>query len=93
MFRIRVKQFTAAHPEIKGGIYSLETTYNAIEKTWHVHCHILCDLVEQFPPKFIIGTDGEKHKNQILNSSEKRLTLSRARNACAMSSTGCGCGG
>jgi hypothetical protein len=28
---------------IKGGLYSLETTYNRDAQSWHVHCHVLAD--------------------------------------------------
>ena len=49
MLRQRVRQFIAQHPEILGGIYSLETTYNRQEKTWHVHVHVLADLAKALP--------------------------------------------
>lgn len=65
LFRIRVRQFIAQHPEVQGGIYSLETTYNRAEETWHIHCHILCDLSAPLPPKFITDAQGEQHKNTI----------------------------
>jgi hypothetical protein len=32
-----------------GGVYSIETTYNRAEKTWHVHAHILGDFVDALP--------------------------------------------
>ena len=65
LFRLRVKQFIIGHPEIRGGIYSLETTYNRIEKTWHIHAHLLCDLAAPLPPKMVTDAHGETHKNMI----------------------------
>ena len=51
-FRKRVRQFIAQHKEwIRGGVYSLETTYNRDQRTWHVHVHILADVVSSLPPK------------------------------------------
>lgn len=52
LIRQRVRQFIAQHkPWIAGGIYSLETTYNRAEKTWHIHVHILADLSASLPGK------------------------------------------
>ena len=34
---------------INGGVYSLETTYNRREKSWHIHAHILCDASAALP--------------------------------------------
>ena len=52
LFRQRVRQFIAQHKEwIKGGVYSLETTYNRAEKTWHIHAHILADVTASLPSK------------------------------------------
>ena len=49
-FRKRVRQFIAQHKEwILGGVYSLETTYNRSQGTWHIHVHILADLVSPLP--------------------------------------------
>jgi hypothetical protein len=45
---------------IKGGVYALETTFNRREKSWHIHCHILADLVSALP---------SKHKKTILAGS------------------------
>jgi plasmid rolling circle replication initiator protein Rep len=51
-FRKRARQFIAQHSEwIQGGVYSLETTYNRVEKTWHIHVHILADVCTPLPPK------------------------------------------
>jgi hypothetical protein len=36
---------------IKGGVYALETTFNRAEKTWHIHCHMLADVVSPLPSK------------------------------------------
>jgi hypothetical protein len=38
-------------PWIRGGVYSLETTYNRAQKTWHLHCHILADVCSPLPSK------------------------------------------
>jgi len=52
LFRQRVRQFIAQHKEwIHGGVYSLETTYNRREKSWHIHCHILADVSTSLPAK------------------------------------------
>jgi hypothetical protein len=52
LFRQRVRQFIRQHKAwIKGGVYSLETTYNRREKTWHIHVHILADLSASLPAK------------------------------------------
>lgn len=52
IFRQRVRKFIAQHKGwIQGGVYSLETTYNRREKTWHIHVHILADLASPLPPK------------------------------------------
>lgn len=52
LFRQRIRQFIAQHKGwILGGIYSLETTYNRTEKTWHIHCHILADVSAPLPSK------------------------------------------
>ncbi|HVW78778.1 MAG TPA: protein rep [Alloacidobacterium sp.] len=52
LFRQRVRRFIAQHkPWIEGGVYSLETTYNRQEKTWHIHVHILADLSHALPSK------------------------------------------
>ena len=51
-FRKQVKQFVSQHKEwIRGGVYSLETTYNRTEKTWHIHVHILADVCSALPAK------------------------------------------
>jgi hypothetical protein len=65
LFRLRVEQFRKAHPELRGGIYSLETTYNRQRNDWHVHAHILADLALPLPPKFITDAKGESKKNLI----------------------------
>ena len=36
---------------IKGGVYALETTFNRSENSWHIHCHILADVVSSLPAK------------------------------------------
>ena len=52
LFRQRVRKFIAQHKGwIRGGVYSLETTYNRQEKTWHVHAHILADIASSLPAK------------------------------------------
>ncbi len=52
LFRQRVRKFISQHKEwIEGGVYSLETTYNRSEKTWHVHCHVLADAASSLPAK------------------------------------------
>lgn len=52
LFRQRVKSFLASRRGwVSGGVYSMETTYNRIEKTWHIHAHILADLAAPLPTK------------------------------------------
>jgi len=52
LVRQRVRKFIAQHKSwIQGGVYSLETTYNRKEKTWHLHCHILADVSVPLPAK------------------------------------------
>jgi hypothetical protein len=52
LFRQKVRKFIAQHKDwILGGVYSLETTYNRTEKTWHIHCHILMDASSSLPSK------------------------------------------
>ena len=52
LFRQRIRKFLAQRKEwIKGGVYSMETTYNRTEKTWHIHAHILADLASSLPAK------------------------------------------
>lgn len=67
LFRQRVRKFIADSGEwlsrnefdvcaeqrewIRGGVYSMETTYNRVEKTWHIHAHILLDLGKCLPKK------------------------------------------
>jgi hypothetical protein len=51
-FRKRVRQFIAQHKDwILGGVYSLETTYNRTEKSWHIHVHVLADVSAALPAK------------------------------------------
>lgn len=50
--RQQVRKFIAQHKGwIIGGVYSLETTFNRRERTWHLHCHILADLAAPLPTK------------------------------------------
>jgi Replication protein/Transposase zinc-binding domain len=52
LFRQKVRKFIAQHKEwLQGGVYSLETTYNRTEKTWHLHVHILADACSPLPSK------------------------------------------
>jgi len=51
LMRQRIRKFMAQHRGILGGIYSLETTYNRQEKTWHLHAHVLADLSAALPTK------------------------------------------
>ena len=52
LIRQRVRKLIAQHKGwIRGGVYSLETTYNWREKTWHLHCHILADVACALPSK------------------------------------------
>jgi hypothetical protein len=52
LMRQKVRKFIAQHKGwILGGVYSLETTYNRAEKTWHIHCHVLADVSSPLPPK------------------------------------------
>jgi hypothetical protein len=63
LFRQRVRQFLAGYKGfIRGGVYSLETTYNRAEKTWHIHAHVLADACSSLPPAAqklnLAGRDG-----------------------------------
>ncbi len=52
LFRQRVRKFLAQYKAwIRGGVYSMETTYNRTEKTWHIHAHILADVASPLPAK------------------------------------------
>lgn len=52
LFRQRVRSLLKQRAGwIKGGVYSMETTYNRAEKTWHIHAHILADLDAPLPSK------------------------------------------
>jgi len=52
VFRQHVRKFIAQQGGwILGGVYSLETTYNRMEKTWHIHAHILADVTASLPTK------------------------------------------
>ena len=52
LFRQKVRQFIKLHSDwILGGVYSLETTYNRQEHTWHIHVHILADMASPLPSK------------------------------------------
>ncbi len=42
---------TSGNVWIKGGLYSIETTFNRRDKSWHMHCHILADVVSPLPSK------------------------------------------
>ena len=50
LFRQRVRAFLAQYKGfIQGGVYSIETTYNRLEQTWHIHAHILADASSPLP--------------------------------------------
>jgi plasmid rolling circle replication initiator protein Rep len=52
LFRKRTRQLLKQHQGwIRGGVYSLETTYNRAEKSWHIHIHILADASHALPTK------------------------------------------
>jgi hypothetical protein len=51
LFRQRVRKFLAQHRDVLGGVYSIETTYNRQEKSWHIHAHVLADLNRALPVK------------------------------------------
>ena len=52
LYRQRVRKFIAQHKDwIRGGVYSLETTFNRKDRTWHLHCHILADAATSLPVK------------------------------------------
>lgn len=55
---------TSLQHEFLGGIYSLETTHNRKQKTWHIHAHVLADLNHSLPPKFI-EEGGKKRLNKV----------------------------
>ena len=51
-YRKKVTQFIKGHPEMfLGGVYAIETTYNRVEKTWHLHAHALVDGTFALPAK------------------------------------------
>jgi hypothetical protein len=47
--RMLVRKLLKHHPEFRGGIYSIEITYNRDEKTWHPHVHMLADRDRALP--------------------------------------------
>jgi hypothetical protein len=50
--RKRARQFFSQHKYMfEGGVYSLETTYNRKEKSWHVHVHALVSSNFRLPEK------------------------------------------
>ncbi len=49
---------------IVGGIYSIETTYNRAEKTWHVHAHVLADFSRPLPAR-LIEVGGKSKRNLV----------------------------
>lgn len=52
LLRQRIRQFIAQHKSwMRGGVYSIETTFNRAEKTWHVHAHVLFDAASPLPSK------------------------------------------
>lgn len=51
LMRQKIRKFIAQHRGVLGGIYSLETTFNRAEKTWHLHAHVLADLAAALPTK------------------------------------------
>jgi hypothetical protein len=52
LFRQRIRKFLAQHKAwIRGGVYSIETTYNRTEHTWHIHAHVLADVSASLPTK------------------------------------------
>lgn len=52
LLRQRVRKFISQHKEmILGGVYSIETTRNRRDKTWHIHAHALVDLSRALPTK------------------------------------------
>jgi len=54
LFRQKVKKWVAQRNYwIRGGVYSLETTYNRRERTWHIHAHILADVASPLPDKTV----------------------------------------
>ena len=75
-FRQRTRKFLARHKSwILGGVYSMETTYNRREKTWHIHAHILCDLQSSLPSKMTSGDDGKKRWNTVDLAGERTLAF------------------
>lgn len=70
LFRQRVRKLIAQHPEMRGGVYSLETTYNRERKTWHIHAHMLCDFPAPLPAKTITDGAGKTHKNMVMLAGE-----------------------
>ena len=54
IMRQRVRKFIKDHQRwFKGGVYSMESTYNRQQRTWHVHVHILADADCALPTKHI----------------------------------------
>lgn len=48
MVRAWLKQYAG---RIDGGIYSIETTFNREERTWHLHAHVLANFLTPLPQK------------------------------------------
>jgi hypothetical protein len=63
---------------LRGGLYSIEVTYNRTEKTWHVHLHIVYNSLYR-----VAGMKHEQFKLLVayLQFAWARITSSKARKA------------
>jgi Replication protein/Transposase zinc-binding domain len=65
-FRKQVRKLLAQYAAwARGGLYSIETTYNRVEKSWHIHAHVLLDASFPLPLGEYIDAEGNKHKNRV----------------------------
>ncbi len=44
---------------VLGGVYSIETTYNLSDATWHVHLHVIIECEHSLPPTWIFRLRSE----------------------------------
>jgi len=81
LFRMRVRKLMAQYKGyIKGGVLSLETTYNRRDKTWHLHAHVLFDGAFLLPKaatkvqlRPLIGSEGAPLEQKAFEIIKKAI--------------------
>jgi hypothetical protein len=73
LFRKRVRQLLKQYDGyVRGGVLSLETTYNRDSSTWHLHAHVLFDAACALPTKtWAIDLNG--HRELAFALLKKRI--------------------